>query len=152
MPVMGWQLKLAKLLHQLQLLQLALVCDSPKTWVKKVKHPQEDEAPCCLHPRSGQAKLSLAHACRPINQRYFAEMARVSFRLLEVLAIGLGLQPTALHHLFQPSHTSFLRLNHYPVTPGAAPDSLGISPHKDAGFLTVLVQDDVSGLQVGQRC
>jgi hypothetical protein len=31
----------------------------------------------------------------------------------------------------------------------ATPDSLGISPHKDAGFLTLLVQDDVAGLQVG---
>lgn len=85
---------------------------------------------------------------KPINQRYFTEMSRISFRLLEVIATGLGLQPTALHGLFAPSHTSFLRLNYYPVTPGAAPDSLGISPHKDAGFLTVLVQDDVAGLQV----
>jgi isopenicillin N synthase-like dioxygenase len=85
---------------------------------------------------------------RDVNQRYFSEMSRVSFRLLEVISIGLGLEPTALHGLFKPSHTSFLRLNYYPVTPGAAPDSLGISPHKDAGFLTVLVQDDVAGLQV----
>jgi isopenicillin N synthase-like dioxygenase len=85
---------------------------------------------------------------RAINQRYFTEMSRVAFRLLEVIAIGLGLEPTALHSLFKPSHTSFLRLNYYPVLPGAAADSLGISPHKDAGFLTVLVQDDVAGLQV----
>jgi isopenicillin N synthase-like dioxygenase len=75
-------------------------------------------------------------------------MSRISLKLLEVISIGLGLEPTALHGLFRPSHTSFLRLNYYPVTPGAAVDSLGISPHKDAGFLTVLVQDDVAGLQV----
>lgn len=87
--------------------------------------------------------------CRNINERYFQEVTRVAFRLLEVFAIGLGLEPTALHHLFQPTHTSFLRLNYYPVTLNAAPHELGISPHKDAGFLTVLVQDSVAGLQVG---
>jgi isopenicillin N synthase-like dioxygenase len=41
------------------------------------------------------------------------EMSRVSFRLLEVFALGLGLQPHALDAMFQPSHTSFLRLNYY---------------------------------------
>jgi hypothetical protein len=35
-----------------------------------------------------------------------------------------------------------------PIVPDAAADSLGISPHKDAGFLTVLVQDSTPGLQV----
>lgn len=41
------------------------------------------------------------------------EMTRVSFRLLEVFALGLGLDPKALDHMFEPSHTSFLRLNYY---------------------------------------
>ena len=75
-------------------------------------------------------------------------MERVSFRLLEAFALGLGQPPKALHPLFDTYHTSFLRLNYYPVTPGAAPDALGISDHKDAGFLTVLLQDEVPGLQV----
>jgi hypothetical protein len=35
-----------------------------------------------------------------------------------------------------------------PLVPNAPEDSLGISPHKDAGFLTVLVQDSTPGLQV----
>jgi isopenicillin N synthase-like dioxygenase len=51
--------------------------------------------------------------CRGVNEAYIHEMSRVSFKLLEVFALGLGLQPTALHHMFQPSHTSFLRLNYY---------------------------------------
>lgn len=75
-------------------------------------------------------------------------MERVAFRLLEALALGLGLQAKALHPLFETTHTSFLRLNYYPVTPGAPADALGISDHKDAGFLTLLLQDEVPGLQV----
>lgn len=119
------------------------------------EHALPQHAPITTHQSAATCHApirppSLApNTTRPINQRYFTEMSRISFRLLEVIATGLGLQPTALHGLFAPSHTSFLRLNYYPVTPGAAPDSLGISPHKDAGFLTVLVQDDVAGLQVG---
>jgi len=55
-------------------------------------------------------------------------------------------------------HTSYLRTNYYPpYTAGETPSNdeepppLGISPHKDAGFLTVLVQDDdCHSLQVAQ--
>lgn len=75
----------------------------------------------------------------------------MSFKLLEVFSLGLGLPAGALHPLFQDRHTSFLRLNYYPITPGAQPDGLGISDHKDAGFLTVLVQDEVPGLQVRRK-
>lgn len=57
---------------------------------------------------------------------------------------------------FEPKNSSFLRLNHYPVcdTPAPAIDDfpevghLGIHHHTDAGALTVLLQDNVSGLQV----
>ena len=40
-------------------------------------------------------------------------------------------------------HSSYLRMNYYPIC-GVKEDpaTLGISPHKDAGFLTVLLQDD----------
>lgn len=37
-------------------------------------------------------------------------------------------------------HTSFLRLNHYPPL-DEEKDVLGISPHHDAGFLTILLPD-----------
>ena len=49
-------------------------------------------------------------------------------------------------------HTSYLRMNYYPPLTNATstdkendqtgPSPLGISPHKDAGYLTVLLQDD----------
>lgn len=81
-------------------------------------------------------------------------MERVAFALTGAFAAGLGLPPRSLDHLFQPHHSAFLRLNYYPPRtaregPLAAPQSgsgagadpeLGIHPHKDAGFLTVLHQ------------
>lgn len=44
-------------------------------------------------------------------------------------------------------HSSFLRLNYYPIC-DAADDQLGISRHTDAGAVTVLWQDPQPGLQV----
>ncbi|EFN50719.1 hypothetical protein CHLNCDRAFT_10090, partial [Chlorella variabilis] len=91
---------------------------------------------------------------------YFAEVERCSFRLLEAFCEGLGMEQTALHHLFQGQHTGFLRLNYYPEQHPLAQQAqqqqragdeelLGVHHHTaDAGFLTVLVQDDVPGLQV----
>ena len=84
---------------------------------------------------------------------------RVGVRLLSAIGMNLGMPADYLSKSFEPVHTSFLRLNYYPVCDDpAAPDSptvpggghLGISHHTDAGALTVLMQDDVPGLQVEQ--
>ena len=80
----------------------------------------------------------------------------VAFPLLRALAVGMGERATALEPYFD-RHTSFVRLNHYPVCPDPAPadaglvpeqGALGVSHHTDAGALTLLWQDSMSGLQV----
>lgn len=116
---------------------------------RHVQHPNlPDDHPDNFDPQGNNRWPEGHPEFREANERYMREMTRVSFRLLEVFALGLGLDPKALDHMFEPSHTSFLRLNYYPIVPNAAEDDLGISPHKDAGFLTVLVQDRTPGLQV----
>lgn len=86
----------------------------------------------------------------------YAGAEALARRLLEVVAQNLGAQAQALNPSFV-DHTSFLRLNYYPVcdTPAAADaptvplsGHLGISHHTDAGAITVLLQDDQPGLQV----
>lgn len=81
----------------------------------------------------------------------------VAMRLLEAFAVGLGLAATALHNNFSPLHTSFVRLNHYTTKDplGNAPGigrkekvGLGVHHHSDAGAFTLLLQYQVSGLQV----
>ena len=72
----------------------------------------------------------------------------------------LGAAPVELGGAFEPAHSSFLRLNYYPLcAEPATPESpsvpekghLGISHHTDAGVLTVLMQSSVAGLQVKRR-
>jgi isopenicillin N synthase-like dioxygenase len=89
----------------------------------------------------------------PAMRAYFAACAELSARLLGRVAEGLGAPPRSLVDAFGAEHTSFLRLNYYPVEDplaGEAEDTadLGIHHHSDAGGLTVLLQDDVLGLQV----
>ncbi len=61
-----------------------------------------------------------------------------------------------MHDEFGGNHTGFIRLNYYPVDDpmqGSGIEhqpvaDLGVHHHTDAGVLTVLLQDDVGGLQV----
>ena len=83
--------------------------------------------------------------------------AELSLTLLEAMCSGLELSATFLNEHFTPSHTGFIRLNYYPVRDPMAGRAdiehlevadLGVHHHTDAGALTVLLQDDVGGLQV----
>eukprot|EP00667_Euglena_gracilis_P012113 EG_transcript_12407 len=76
---------------------------------------------------------------------YYRVMEGLSVQLTALLSEALGLPPNYFEPHFS-KHTSFLRLNYYPVS--SDPTKLGISPHKDAGFLTILYTDEVASLQV----
>ena len=76
---------------------------------------------------------------------YFDACAELSRRLAVLMAKGIVAngEDDQLVRDLESDHTSYLRLNYYPVCDSdEVPPPLGISPHKDAGFLTVLLQDD----------
>lgn len=88
---------------------------------------------------------------------YYAECERLGFEILGALCLDLGLAHDALFEHFAPDHTSFVRLNYYPLADpldaaeAAEATDLGdmaLHHHTDAGALTILLQDDVGGLQV----
>ncbi len=85
---------------------------------------------------------------RPIVEAYNASMVGLGMRLVGLIEEGLGCTPGELSTHFRPP-TTWLRLLHYPVRPADAADDLyGSAPHSDFGFLTLLAQDNVGGLQV----
>ena len=93
---------------------------------------------------------------RNTMREYLGACTDLSLRLLQAFCVGLDLAPDYLHELFVNRHTGFIRLNYYPVEDPMRgskvehqPDAgLGVHHHTDAGALTVLMQDDVGGLQV----
>jgi len=77
---------------------------------------------------------------------FYGEAERVAAGILSGVSCNLGMAPDYLAGSFGAGHTSFLRLNYYPLCANTA-EHLGISQHTDAGALTVLLADTQPGLQ-----
>jgi len=89
---------------------------------------------------------------RTAIESYVAAAERVTGLLLRAVGEGLGVTQ-AIADAFRPTHSSFLRLNHYTVEDPMAGEKsdkvgLGVHHHSDAGALTLLWQSDTAGLQV----
>ena len=82
----------------------------------------------------------------------------LSLRLVGIFALALNEPVEELQrHFGRADHTSAMRLNHYPLGDVLTEDEaanetplgdMALHHHSDAGALTVLMQDDVGGLQV----
>ena len=101
---------------------------------------------------------SVSSSFRQVLTRYRDACEVLALSLLRAMCRGLQVPATTLDHAFYPRHTGFVRLNYYPVSDpqagradgvdGSGIADRGVHHHTDAGSLTVLLQDDVGGLQV----
>lgn len=76
---------------------------------------------------------------------YFDRLSELADEVMSVLAVGLRLSPDTFTERFGEQPLSFMKLISYPPTP---PGQAGVNGHHDAGFLTLLMQHGVGGLQV----
>ncbi len=76
--------------------------------------------------------------------QFLDQMAALADELMGILAVGLGLPEDAFRVAFGERPLSFAKLISYPPTP---PGQAGVNGHHDAGFLTILLQHGVGGLQ-----
>jgi isopenicillin N synthase-like dioxygenase len=86
---------------------------------------------------------------RAVVDRYVAQMSALARKLVHVIAIALDLPSRAMDRYFERP-TTFLRLLHYPPQREEA-GLFGSAPHTDYGYITLLAQDDVGGLEVRNR-
>jgi isopenicillin N synthase-like dioxygenase len=86
---------------------------------------------------------------RATIEHYVAEMTRLARKMVGAIAISLGLPADRLDGYFAEP-TTFLRLLHYPTQPKEE-GLFGSAPHTDYGFITLLAQDDVGGLEVKNK-
>jgi isopenicillin N synthase-like dioxygenase len=82
---------------------------------------------------------------RSLVEEFFVRMGALADELMEILAIGLGLPSDTFRVRFGERPLSFVKLIRYPASP---PGEAGVNGHHDAGFLTILLQHRVGGLQV----
>lgn len=92
-----------------------------------------------------------------IMTAYFDACQNLALKLTGALCLSLSLSHDRLHPYLVDSPTSFIRLNFYPLRDPVAdePDiaiiplgEMGVHHHSDAGILTLLLQEDVAGLEV----
>lgn len=87
---------------------------------------------------------SILPGFRATVMQYINNLSCISRTLLEVMSVSLGLQPDHINKVFGKSPSPYTKLIRYPKT---RPGGQGVGVHKDSGFLTLLLQDQQSGLE-----
>ena len=105
--------------------------------------PRFERAPLC-----GPNQWPPDPSFRDVVTRYDTAVRELASRLLAPFSVAVGEEAGFFARFFAPPSTA-LKLIHYPPAPAARPEDLfGIHPHTDYGFLTILAQDDVGGLEL----
>lgn len=88
---------------------------------------------------------------REVTEEYSKELSRLTDKLLELLSEGLGLEKKTLKSSLGDEKMEMeMKINMYPPCP--QPElALGVEPHTDMSALTLLVPNDVPGLQVRRQ-
>ncbi|KAL7165006.1 hypothetical protein ACSBR2_040819 [Camellia fascicularis] len=78
---------------------------------------------------------------------YMEALDKLGMTIMEMLANGLGLQSDFFTKNFEEKDSTMIRINKYPPCP--LPEKcLGVGSHTDPHTLTILLADNVGGLQV----
>lgn len=84
-------------------------------------------------------------------EAYHEAMVKLAKQLIAAVALSLDL-PASYFEKLQRKPITIQRLLHYPPQQGAiSQEEMGVGAHTDYGFLTILSQDQVGGLQVRNR-
>jgi len=86
---------------------------------------------------------------RATIEDYVTRMEALGRKLVSAISVSFGMAPGDLDPWFDKP-TTFLRLLHYPTQPQEE-GLFGSAPHTDYGFITLLAQDDVGGLEVRNK-
>ncbi len=76
---------------------------------------------------------------------WFDNLGNLGDRLMELLALGIGLKLSHFDDVFGRERMNLTKLIRYPVTP---PGEFGVNAHHDTGFITILAPGDTPGLEI----
>ena len=108
-------------------------------------HALAQKYPTMYGPNQYPSKASIVEAL----QEYYVAAFDVSQVVLKAMAEALALESNFFTQCFK-NHVTVLRMIHYPPRPEESHTN-GAGAHTDYGCITLLLQDDVGGLQVKNR-
>ncbi|KAF4627861.1 hypothetical protein G7Y89_g10291 [Cudoniella acicularis] len=90
---------------------------------------------------------ALGEEFKDVCMEYYQAVEKLANEVIKALALGLGLKEGWFDE-FTSKPSGTLRFIHYPPTPTTSSKARGIGAHRDFGCITLLMQDQVGGLQV----
>lgn len=84
---------------------------------------------------------------KPVIRRWIEDVTAIGIRVLEAFAEALGQSPDVFRPIYEDGPNQLLKIIRYPGRDQTETDQ-GVGAHKDSGFVTILLQDTVGGLQV----
>jgi isopenicillin N synthase-like dioxygenase len=113
--------------------------------------PRDGNSPAWTRLRGPKHWPTALPELRPVVDRWQAASIQVLIRILRAFALALGQPADALEPLYGDDPHYLIKLIRYPgvaATGDAEGGAQGVGAHKDAGLITLLLQDDQAGLQV----
>lgn len=112
-------------------------------------HPYFLQEKLTSGPNQWPRNMKDAEGFERTSMEYFHAVRDLAKDVLKVLALTLGVNETHFDPLTDGS-VATMRYLHYPAQPKDADEKLnrGIGAHTDFGCVTLLLQDEVDGLQV----
>lgn len=118
---------------------------------------QEKQSTPSTSPVSITNMLISVTICRPAVENYVSAVKKMAFKIVELMADGLGIgDRNVLSRLLRDEKSdSCFRLNHYPPCPElqalSGRNLIGFGEHTDPQIISVLRSNNTSGLQISLR-